>query len=58
MRRALRHADPDVILLGHTHIPMRFRWAHHWLCNPGSVSKGRCPLGATCAVLVLPEIEP
>ncbi|MCA9681756.1 MAG: metallophosphoesterase family protein [Myxococcales bacterium] len=57
MRRALRHADPDVVVLGHTHIPMRFRWAHHWLCNPGSISKGRCALGQTCAVLVLPEVE-
>lgn len=56
MRRALRRADPDVVLLGHTHIPMRFRWAHHWLCNPGSITHGRCPLGPTCAVLVLPEM--
>src|SRR5690606_38455205 len=81
MRRALRRADPDVVLLGHTHIPIRhprdgmvlptdakrpavaagmpeirFRWAHHWLCNPGSISTGRCRLGPTCAVLVLPEM--
>jgi putative phosphoesterase len=56
MRRALRRADPDVVLLGHTHIPMRFRWAHHWLCNPGSITKGRCGLGPTSAVLVLPEM--
>ena len=40
----------------HTHIPMRFRWAHHWLCNPGSITNGRCSLGPTCAVLVLPEM--
>ncbi|WP_157595753.1 metallophosphoesterase family protein [Plesiocystis pacifica] len=56
MRRCLRRHDPDVVVLGHTHIPMRFRWAHHWLCNPGSVTKGRCALGPTCAVLVLPAM--
>lgn len=56
MRRALRNTDADAVLLGHTHIPMRFRWAHYWLCNPGSISKGRCALGSTCAVLVLPEM--
>lgn len=57
MRRALRRSDPDVVLLGHTHIPMQFCFAHHWLCNPGSITKGRCRLGATCAVLVLPRVE-
>jgi putative phosphoesterase len=56
MRRCLRRSDPDVVLLGHTHIPMRFRWAHHWLCNPGSVSSGRSRHGPTCAVLTLPEV--
>ena len=57
MRRCLRRSDPDLVLLGHTHIPMRFRFAHHWLCNPGSITKGRCRIGATCAVLVLPEMQ-
>ena len=56
MRRCLRRCDPDLVLLGHTHVPMRFRWAHHWLCNPGSITRGRCALGPTCAVLVLPEM--
>ncbi|MCB9756229.1 MAG: metallophosphoesterase family protein [Myxococcales bacterium] len=55
MRRALRRHDPDVVVLGHTHVPMRFRYAHHWLCNPGSISHGRCSLGETCAVLTLPS---
>lgn len=28
----------DVLLHGHTHIPVMERRADHWLCNPGSVS--------------------
>lgn len=55
MRRCLRASSFDVVALGHTHVPMCFRWSQQWLCNPGSISKGRCGLGPTCAVLVLPE---
>ena len=57
MRRALRQRDRDVVVLGHSHIPMWFAWSGCWLGNPGSISKGRCRLGATCGVLVLPALE-
>lgn len=56
MRRCLQRSDPDVVLLGHTHVPMRFRWAHHWLCNPGSITTGRDSHGPTCALLSLPDV--
>ena len=56
MRRALRHCDADVVLLGHTHVPMRFRYDDRWICNPGSISHDRGELGPTCAVLSLPSM--
>ncbi len=56
MRRALRHCDADVVLLGHTHVPMRFRFGDRWICNPGSISHGRGGFGPTCAVLRLPSM--
>jgi putative phosphoesterase len=57
MRRALRSCDADVVLLGHTHIPMRMRIGERWLCNPGSTSLGRGASGSSCAVLSLPELS-
>ena len=57
MRRALRSCDADVVLLGHTHIPMRMRYGDRWLCNPGSVSLGRGASGSSCAVLSLPDLS-
>lgn len=56
MRRALRSCDADVILLGHTHIPMRLRYHDRWICNPGSISLDRSRRGPTCAVLSLPSM--
>lgn len=55
MRRWLDRSDADFVLLGHTHVPMHLRWRAHRLCNPGSVSHGRCARGPTCAVLSLPD---
>ncbi len=57
MRRALRGCDADVVLLGHTHRPMRWRYGARWICNPGSLAHGRTALGSTCAVLSLPSME-
>lgn len=34
-------AQADVVVLGHTHIPMAFRWPYGMLVNPGSVGQPR-----------------
>lgn len=56
MRRALRQCDADVVLLGHTHVPMRLRFEDRWLFNPGSIALDRSGVGPTCAVLSLPSM--
>jgi putative phosphoesterase len=45
----------DVIVLGHTHLPMCIRIGGRWIVNPGSVSLNRVDETRTCAVLHVPE---
>ncbi len=56
LRRWLDRSDADLVLLGHTHVPMHLRWRATRICNPGSTSTGRCARGPTCAVLRLPDM--
>ncbi len=55
LKRVLRSLPYDVVLLGHTHVPMRIE--HHDIClvNPGSVIGTRTRDSHTCAVLTLPD---
>lgn len=46
--------DADVVLLGHTHVPMAVEVGGLWIFNPGSVERNRNSLDRTCAVLELP----
>lgn len=55
LKRTLRAAQFDVLLLGHTHRPMRMRYGDLWICNPGSVCKGRARDSHTCGLLSLPD---
>lgn len=65
IRRALDGVRADVILLGHTHHPMRLRVGPTWVFNPGSVmvgmmgdvmSSGSGMSGSgTCGLLTLPD---
>lgn len=50
--RAAREAQADVLILGHTHIPMWVGVEGVWIANPGSVCR---PGSHTCATLDLPE---
>jgi putative phosphoesterase len=45
--------DHDVIVLGHTHQPMRLRVANLWIFNPGSIYGVTIRDSHTCAVLDL-----
>ncbi len=53
-KRILDLAEADILILGHTHVPMRAKIGERWVLNPGSVS-GRG--SHTCAVLTLPEMR-
>lgn len=55
LKRTLRRAHFDVLLLGHTHRPMRMRFGDLWICNPGSVCRGRSRDSHTCGLLSLPD---
>lgn len=57
LKRALRSSPFDVILLGHTHVPMMVAHAGTWLVNPGSVLGLRPRDSHTCGVLDLPSLE-
>ncbi len=57
LKRQLRRREVDVLLLGHTHRPMKMRYGDTWICNPGSVCTGRSRDSHTAAILSLPEVE-
>lgn len=47
-----QEADADIIVLGHTHVPMCRQWHKTWIVNPGSVYENRWnPHRHTCAIL-------
>ncbi len=52
--RIAAQAQADIVILGHTHIPMAVEVAGVWIFNPGSVDGSRIePYLSTCAVLDL-----
>jgi putative phosphoesterase len=51
----LRSTIDEIIVLGHTHIPMCMIINGVWVVNPGSVSRNRTDDGSTCGVLSLPD---
>jgi putative phosphoesterase len=57
LKRQLRRRQVDVLLLGHTHRPMKMRYQDTWVCNPGSVCHGRSRDSHTAAILSLPEVS-
>ena len=56
LKRSLRGFDADVLLLGHTHRPMKIRHGDLWIINPGSVAGTRTRDSFTCALLDLPSL--
>lgn len=47
----------DIVVLGHTHIPMKLRFHDKWILNPGALCGNRDDLRHTCGILELPETE-
>jgi putative phosphoesterase len=56
LKRTLRTLEADVLLLGHTHRPMKVRHGPIWLVNPGSVAGTRARDSFTCAIVELPSL--
>jgi len=57
LKRALRATEYDVIVLGHTHVPMKVRYLDVWLINPGFVRGTQSRDSHTCGVLSLPSLD-
>ncbi|PCC67736.1 phosphoesterase, MJ0936 family [Nannocystis exedens] len=56
LKRVLRGYEADLVLLGHTHRPMKARHGDVWFVNPGSVAGSRLRDSHTCAIVELPAI--
>ncbi|MEO8396047.1 MAG: YfcE family phosphodiesterase [Chloroflexota bacterium] len=55
--RVASESDADVIILGHTHIPLIANVGDQLIVNPGCVYYGYPEFRSTCAILSLPERE-
>lgn len=55
LERIAAEADADIVILGHTHVPMAVELNGVLVLNPGSVDGNRyAPYNATCALLEIP----
>jgi len=55
--RIWQEAQTDLVVVGHTHIPMRVHYKNMWVVNPGSVA-GKLTEGShSCGLLTLPGGE-
>lgn len=53
--RLMRHAQANIIILGHTHRPMNVRFGELQVVNPGSVGGEYVGGSSTCGILTLPQ---
>ena len=56
-RRIFATTGADIVVLGHTHIPMRLQFHDKWILNPGALCGNRQDLKQTCGILELPQAE-
>jgi putative phosphoesterase len=56
-RRIFDIAHADIVILGHTHIPMKLCFDYKWIFNSGAISGNRSNLQRTCGILTLPHVE-
>ena len=54
--RLFNDSDADIVILGHTHIPMRIKFQDKWVLNPGALCGNREDLRRTCGILDLPQV--
>jgi putative phosphoesterase len=55
--RVVKDSQADLIILGHTHVPMCVNVENTWIVNPGSIDGNRWESNRTCAVIDLPSFE-
>lgn len=53
--RIFNDNDADIVILGHTHIPMKIKVEDKWVLNPGALCGNREDLRRTCGILELPH---
>ena len=56
-QRVIDTAEADIVILGHTHIPMKIQIGEKWILNPGAVCGNRDDLKRTCGILELPQLR-
>lgn len=56
-RRILNETKADIVVLGHTHIPMKLQIGDKWILNPGALCGNRDDLKRTCGILELPQAQ-
>lgn len=56
-KKVLDTANADIVILGHTHVPMKLKINQKWIFNSGALAGNRENLQRTCGILRLPEVE-
>lgn len=54
-RRIAQEARADIVILGHTHVPLAAQFRNVWIFNPGSICRMYTKGSHTCGILTLPE---
>ena len=59
IKMVLKSLKADVLITGHTHLPLHLKTEHGCLVNPGSLYTFKCPRASSCTygVLSLPQLE-
>lgn len=55
--RAVRHTDANIIILGHTHVPMYIEYDDKVIVNAGSVYENRFHEIRTCGILDITDLS-
>lgn len=53
LSRIFSESNADIVILGHTHIPMRIKYNAKWIINAGALCGNREDLRRTCGILEL-----
>jgi putative phosphoesterase len=56
-KRVAREACAEIVILGHTHVPLVAQVGDTWICNPGSVCEQEFEGSQTCGVLTVPDFS-
>lgn len=57
LNRIFSESNADIVILGHTHIPMRIKYNGKWILYAGAICGNREDLRSTCGILELPQAK-